>query len=171
MKRIRYNAFETNSSSHHSLIIKKPGIMRYGYLKPNRDDNLIHISFGDFGWGIERYYDAATKLSYAATMVAETEKYWSEDEFYETAGMKAINELIKEKCNCDGVAIDFPYFHMESYTWNNTTHHYMSHDGYIDHQSHEDYSSLQEFLDDWDITLERFIFDDNVCLLIDNDNH
>ena len=171
MKRIRYNAFETNSSSHHSLIIKKPGTMHYGYLKPDTDDNLIHVRFGEFGWGIEIYDDPATKLSYAATMVAETEKFNSEDEFYETAGMRAINELIKEKCNCDGVVVDNPDFQMESYTWNNITHQYMSHDGYIDHQSCEGYSSLQDFLDDWDITLERFIFDNHVDLLIDNDNH
>jgi len=170
MKKIRYNAFESNSSSSHSLLIKKPRRMNYECIKAEPYDNLVHIEFGEFGWGIDTYYDAEIKLSYAATMVAETEEFNSEDEFYQTAGMKAINELVKEKCHCNGVVVDYPNFQIESYTWNGETKHYMSHNGYIDHQSC-DYKSLQDFLDAWGITLERFIFDDNVGLLIDNDNH
>lgn len=170
MKKIRYDAFESNSSSSHSLLIRKPGRMNYERIKAEPYDNLVHIEFGEFGWGIDTYYDTETKLSYAATMVAETEEFGSEDEFYKTAGMKAINELIQDKCHCNGVCVDYPNFQLESYTWNGETKHYLSHNGYIDHQS-SDYKSLQDFLNDWNITLERFIFDDNVGLLIDNDNH
>ena len=171
MKKIRYDAFENNSSSSHSLLIRKPGRMNYERIKAEPYDNIVHIGFGEFGWGIDTYYDAETKLSYAVTMVAETEEFNSENEFYETDGMKAINELIQDKCHCNGVCVDYPNFHTESYnTWDGKTRHYMSHNGYIDHQS-SDYDSLQDFLDTWDITLERFIFDNNVGLLIDNDNH
>ena len=171
MKIVRQCSFESNSSSSHSLLIRKPGMMCYNHIKAESYDRLVHIEFGEFGWGIDTYYGAMTKLSYAVTMVAETEKFNSEDEFYETAGMKAINELIRDKCHCNGVCVDYPNFQQESYTWNGEIKHYMSHNGYIDHQSCEYYDSLQDFLDDWDITLERFIFDDNVGLLIDNDNH
>jgi len=171
MKIVRQGAFESNSSSSHSLLIRRQGGMYYGDLQPKPYDRLVHTKFGEFGWGVDTYYSTATKLSYAVTMVAETEEFNSEDEFYETAGMKAINELIKDKCHCNGVCVDYPNFQSESYTWNGEIKHYMSHNGYIDHQSCECYNSLQDFLNDWDITLERFIFDDNVGLLIDNDNH
>ena len=171
MKRVRQGAFESNSSSSHSLLIRKPGKMYYRDLQPMGYDRLVHVEFGEFGWGVDTYYSTKTKLSYAVTMVAETEEFNSEDEFYETAGMKAINELIKDKCHCNGVCVDYPNFQPESYTWDGEIKHYMSHNGYIDHQSCECYNSLQDFLNDWDITLERFIFDDNVGLLIDNDNH
>jgi len=172
MKRLTRNtAFESNSSSSHSLLIRKPGVMCYNDIEAEPYDNLVHIEFGEFEWGIDTYYSAMTKLSYAVTMVAETEKCLSEDEFYQTDGMKAINELIQEKCHCNGVVIDYPNFQIGSYTWDGKTIYYMSHNGYIDHQSCECYDSLQDFLDDWNITLERFIFDDNVGLLIDNDNH
>lgn len=170
MKKIRYDAFENNSSSSHSLLIKKARRMNYERIKAEPYDNLVHIEFGEFGWGIDTYYDAETKLSYAVTMIAETEEFNSEDEFYQTAGMKAINELIQDKCHCNGVCVDYPNFQIESYTWDGETKYYMSHNGYIDHQSC-DYKSLQDFLNCWNITLERFIFDDNVGLLIDNDNH
>ena len=169
MKRIRQGAFESNSSSSHSLLIKKQGMMCYEDIQARSYDRLVHTKFGEFGWGIDTYYGATIKLSYAVTMVAETEKYSSEDEFYQTAGMKAINELIQDKCHCNGVVVDNPNFQPNSYNWNGKIEYYMSHNGYIDHQSC--YKSLQDFLDDWDITLERFIFDDNVGLLIDNDNH
>ena len=170
MKIVRQCSFESNSSSSHSLLIRKQGMMRYRDIQVRSYDRLVHTKFGEFGWGIDTYYGATIKLSYAVTMVAETEEFNSEDEFYQTAGMKAINELIQDKCHCNGVCVDYPNFQIESYTWNGETKHYMSHNGYIDHQS-SDYNSLQDFLDDWDITLERFIFDDNVGLLIDNDNH
>lgn len=167
-KQIRSGVFETNSSSTHSVTISN-------YLSDRltpREDNKVHSKFGEFGWEIESYNDAATKLSYALTMVIETEcRHDASVDFYNTEGFMAINELIKEKCNCDGVCVDS---NIEIRGWRNkdgSIHNYYYHDGYIDHQSCEDYSSLQDFLDDYSITLEEFIFSQEVWLNTDNDNH
>lgn len=173
MKRVeRQNIFETNSSSNHALLIRKNSDLFYDDFDLG-DDGFVHTEFGEFGWGIETIYDQPEKLSYAVTMVAETEKFLTEAEFYATDGMKAIDTLFREKIpGCQGVIVDKAHFAVKSYKdWKGVEHKYMTHSGYIDHQSTEGYHSLQDFLDDWGISLERFIFDENVGLLIDNDNH
>ena len=82
-----------------------------------------------------------------------------------TEGFKLIENVIKEYCDCDGLIIDSE---IKPSAWNEN---YIDHDGYIDHQSYEDYSNLQQFLDDWGITVEQFIFNSNTELIIDNDNN
>ena len=170
MKIIRENIFETNSSSMHSLIIGKNPNYFYEDLYPERD-GYVHSRFGEFGWGIDTYADPRTKLEYALTMIAETEAATSMEEFYQTDGMKMINELFcKVIHGCKGVIVD-GIFETETYTnYAGEIREYVDFDGYIDHQSCE-YDSLRDFLDDWGVDLERFIFDENVALHIDNDNH
>ena len=159
--KIRFG-FETDSSSSHSLSIKKDIGKRE---KLDVRDEEIYSHFGEFGWEWKKYSDPKTKLSYVLTMVAETEMYWRDKEnseralkiFEKTKGYHQIKELIKEKTGCDlmvllNVGSYYPF-------------------GYIDHQSSTDeYGSLQDFLDDWGITLERFIFDPNIVLRTGNDN-
>ena len=174
-KQIRRGVFETNSSSLHSLSIHRMGIytpIKYDDIQD--DDNMLHIKFGEFGWEYEKYSDSYHKLQYALTMVLETDARGAvcADDFYNTEGFKEINELIKEKFNCDGIVIE-DRFETNSYyraTWDDE-YVYLSCDGYIDHQSCEDYSSLQDFLNSYGITLEDFIFDPGIELIIDNDNH
>ena len=185
-KQIRNKVFETNSSSCHSLSINTNVTP---YLSPHlksaisKADNMLHIRFGEFGWGYDEYTNPYDKLQYALTMVLETEGRTADD-FYETEGFKAINELIKNFLSCDGIAIDSEitqktYYHhkwddknMEyiedrsrpPYTW-------LESDGYIDHQSHEDYDNLNDFLFDYSVSLFDFIFNPGIKLIIDNDNH
>ena len=168
---IRAGMFETNSSSCHSIMIPGTKSPEFNYDVFVNRDGYIHSSFGEFGWEIASHYSFNMKLSYALTMVAETEIY--DTEFYETEGFKAINNIIKEKTRAEGVIVDHPYFKREIWSDELTgrIHSWMSHDGYIDHQSCEDYNSLNDFLKDYDISLERFLFDDNVCVYTDNDNH
>ena len=185
-KQIRRGVFETNSSSMHSLSIHRMGIdtpIKYDDIQD--DDNMLHIKFGEFGWGYERYSDSYHKLQYALTMVFATDARDAvcADDFYNTEGFKVINELIKDKFNCDGIVIE-DRFEIHSYyrrKWDdekrrwvedkNDLYVYLTCDGYIDHQSCEDYSSLQDFLNSYGITLEDFIFDPGIELIIDNDNH
>ena len=172
MEIVRLSTYETNSSSCHSLIIPKESDFYFKDFKPDYD-GYIHTEFGEFGWGIDTSFWSHAKLSYAVTMVAETEGYSNESEFYETAGMKAINDLFRNEIpGCNGVLVDNPNICLKTYTsYDGKMSTYVDHDGYIDHQSCEDYSSLQDFLDDWGISLGRFIFDQNIGLHIDNDNH
>ena len=183
MKRvIRNNIWESNSSSTHSVSVSKYS-NKYWKISP-APDGYVHCSFGEFGWEVEDYCDPGMKLSYALTMVAETEcfkTHWNgatvdgfktEEEFYETDGFKLINECVKNVCNCDGVIVDNPGIKFREYETNSgKMSGYVEHYGYIDHQSYENYNNLQEFLDDYGVDIEHFIFDKSVVLHTDNDNH
>ena len=166
MKTIRLNCFETNSSSSHSLCIKARNELRDSYLTVDDIDNHVHVEFGEFGWGYYKTSDQYDKLSYLITMVVETESNdcKSIQDFYKTEGFNSINEIIKEYCKCDGIIIDSIFVPA---SWNEN---YLDHDGYIDHQSCC-YNNLQEFLDDWGVTIQQFIFNSDIILIIDNDNH
>ena len=111
------------------------------------------------------------KLQYIITMLAETEcrNIDTVDELFETEGFKLVNDAVAEYCHCDGIWINGD-MKMKCYEWDNATHVYFSHDGYIDHQSC-DYNSVQDFLDDYNVDVTQFIFNDNVVVITDNDNH
>lgn len=179
-QQIRYKVFESNSSSCHSISIRRePTTYDYDSLKQyiDQEDNKIHIPFGEFGWGVESYNDSYTKLQYALTMVVEGECYDVEDGtdpeeyFYNTKGFKLINELIKLNCNCGGCVIENPGFYLSDRETdrNGRIYRYVYHNGYIDHQSV--YESLDKFINYECDSLEGFIFDTTVYLNIDNDNH
>ena len=190
MKRqIRYEAWETNSSSTHSVSADRRKPLEYNYdalkkyINNESYDRKLHITFGEFGWERREYTDAYTKLQYALTMVLETEMRGNakalldknvnpEKYFYSTEGFQAINDLIREKCDCDGVIIDDPGFELGDVykCYDGSLRRYFDHNGYIDHQSCETYNDLKEFLNDYDINLEEFIFSENVELETSNDN-
>lgn len=167
MKTIRNNVFETNSSSSHSLCIGANNELSPSYLSIDYVDNCIHVEFGKFGWGYETTTDQYDKLSYLVTMLVETEGKLCKSMFdlRNTEGFKSIEKIIKEYCNCDGIIIDSE---IGPASWNEK---YTEHDGYIDHQSCEDYRSVQDFLNDYGITVEQFVFNSDINLIIDNDNH
>lgn len=171
-RKIRYGMWETNSSSCHSVCISKHKLMNFAMPTPDPSDNFLHVTFGEFGWEVHEYNDPLTKLKYALTMVAMVENPKNEDEFYETEGFKAIDEVVKNKLNCNGVVVedDFAIQRWES-TRTGKYYEELEIDGYIDHQSCEDYNSLQDFLNDYDVTLEDFIFNSDVILKTDNDNY
>lgn len=160
MIKIREQVFETNSSSAHSVYVRwsDNAVFEYDSIMSCVDKylNELEIELGCFGWDIYSYSDAYTKLQYALTMVYETEVPFIEGKdqsaFYETDGYNEILSLIHDKCGVNKISIK-------------------SFDGYIDHQSYEDYNSLNDFLNDYGVTLEEFIFCPNVILHTDNDNH
>ena len=117
----------------------------------------------EFGWGVEYYIDSYSKFSYLLCMLGSVNNIytWCESfdnyddfrsQFERTSEWDELNNFIISHLGCDGIYID-------------------SFEGYIDHQSHEYYNSVQEFLDDYEVSMEDFVFNDNVKLIIDNDNH
>lgn len=61
---IRKGVFETNSSSMHSITIgDKNGVLEHVPLDPDNITLTIDCSI-DFGWGIEDYSDAISKMAY-----------------------------------------------------------------------------------------------------------
>lgn len=181
MIQTRNKIFETNSSSSHSVTIN--GIKNeYNYkdLESMVDpaDHYIHIEFGKFGWGYDEYVYPYTKLQYILTMIMEIRgnELDTFDDFYNLDEFILVESIVTEHTEgCKGICIANDGFERNSYEsededGNPVTKYWNSFNGYIDHQSCE-YSSLAEFLESWDTNIEDFIFNENVMLVIDNDNH
>jgi len=163
MKRvIRNGVYETNSSSCHTVSIR-------GKWKDNGYTvigNIISVYMDEYGWNGDPCDSFISKLSYALCMVLMTEypgfSHW--DEYFEVNqevlegldGYKLLLDAINNHGSCQKIVIKkrrsfYPY-------------------GYIDHQSCEHYKSLSDFLNDWNVDAERFLFDDDVVVWIGNDN-
>lgn len=162
MKQIRHSVFETNSSSTHSVCIHRNRIEQNTMVV--RDDGYIHATLGEFGWEVKDYYSQEEKLSYLLTMAAhknglsidyygnEEENQKEIDALQETEDFKHISSEVAKHAGCNGVVIDYST-------------------GYIDHQSHEDYCSMGDFLNDYGVSILEFIFGSGVVVHTDNDNH
>ena len=174
MKAIRHSVFETNSSSTHSVTIPTTVTRNMFYLPtslwPDLLDNKVHVSLGEFGWGYDKYTNPFDKLSYLCTMLVETEgrNVPTREELYETEGFRNLNETISQYCNCKGIEI---ISKLETRKWREDGQLYLSHYGYIDHQSCESYRTLQDFLDHYRVSIKDFVFNSGIALIIDNDNH
>lgn len=162
MKQIRRGVFETNSSSTHSVTVDHSKGLSPNYLYVS-EDGYIHVEFGEFGWEIWDYTDQESRLSYLLTMARYlngcNEAYWGDEtneadieNFIETHDFERINEVVAECAGCKGLWLE-------------------PSDGYIDHQSREDYSTLDDFLREYDTDIKEFIFGAGVTLRTDNDNH
>lgn len=161
-KVIRHSCFESNSSSNHTLSF----ISNY-YSSKKLSHGIIKIYLGEYGWSGSPCCDFEDKLSYAMSMVLNTEypKFNPYDEYFivdqdvleSLEGYRILLNAINLHIKCDQIVIKR---HNSCYPY-----------GYIDHQSHENYGSLKEFFDDWNVDAERFLFDDGVSVIIDNDNH
>lgn len=156
MKQIRRNVFETNSSSTHSITIRHDELEQ-NYMKIH-DDGYIHTQLREFGWEIEDYESQEDRLSYLLTMLAEKNglSTWlrtcETDELMNTQDFKRISKEIGEYADCSGVIVD-------------------PSEGYIDHQSHEDYQTFQEFLDEYGTDAVEFVYGRGNIVHTDNDNH
>lgn len=164
-KKIRKGIFETNSSSSHSLSVSR--MQNYDYTSLRQLiglDRTLHIYPKDFEWEIYEYSLPYIKIQYALAMINMTEVEdrgkSSVNDIYETEGFKLLKSAIMENIpECKDVVVE-----ANNDTWGNPF-------GHIDHQSCECYESLQHFLNDYDVTLEEFIFSTGVILKTDNDNH
>ena len=162
MKQIRRGVFETNSSSTHSVTIDHSKGLSTNYLYVS-EDGYVHAEFGEFGWEVWNYTDQETRLSYLLTMArclngcneSCYDDVTNEEDiknFIETRDFDRINEVVAEYANCKGLWLD-------------------PSDGYIDHQSREDYRTLDDFLHEYNTDIKEFIFGAGVTLHTDNDNH
>lgn len=162
MKQIRRNVFETNSSSTHSMVIRHNGLENNKM--PIDEDGYIHTQMGEFGWEVVNYTEQSDRLSYLVTMFGVKngmEGWWRDndssieekvDALMENPWFKEFSEEIARHAHCKGLIID-------------------PSDGYIDHQSHDSYRSVDEFLDDWGTDAVEFVFGAGNIVHTDNDNH
>ena len=181
MRSIRNNVFETNSSSTHSLSIKRNKTGKYDYNLNMNNMGKIPLIFGrnsDFGWGEAVYNDSYTKLNYLACMAFECHcqllarnKRELIKNMEDVLKIKDIQKLANElKKNVKGFTgftlnkVDFGAFQGGNYAG------VLYLVNSIDHQSWEDYKSIDDFLKRYKITLENFLFNPSVKLVIGNDN-
>lgn len=190
--KIREGIFETNSSSTHSVTLRR------SIDSPQKEiivdsDNYVHVKFADFGWGYERISDSYIKLQYLLTLAWNCNQDKIEEEyapfekdkdyinlFYELDDFQNINEAVKLHCNCDGIIMDSKLtiydseYYSDEYKYKylciNNEYNYDCHG--IDHQSYEDYNCINDFLNSYNMSsIDEFIFDDNRILVLDNDNN
>jgi hypothetical protein len=146
MKVIRRSVFETNSSSTHALAIKG------GDYKSDRlvvEDSVCRIFPGEFGWGPETHWDAATKAAYCLTH-AKSQGDGAHEAMLRIAIQKVTGAASVEFCQSPS----------EFYEW-----------GYIDHQSIEDNGGVGAEIWESPESIRDFIFNPSSFLVIDNDNH
>ena len=175
-KVIRNSIFETNSSSVHTLILRKEPSNRY-LEKEDRDnylyDGKIEIFLGQFSWGYDILSGFSEKASYLATMIAEKYK-WLEDretESYEYRAMDKIIEMTKEDPEWDDIvsAISSNFGIGSSDNIVLDCNYTDPADIYIDHQSW--YRSIYDFLEaNGGYSLSEYLFNEDIAVEIDNDN-
>lgn len=161
MRQIRHSVFETNSSSTHSITIKHKGLGNNSMKV--QDDGYIHTALGEFGWEIADYRSQEDRLSYLVTMLAEKHGFntiWCDDEtaaerisdLMKTKDFKQLSDEVGNYARCRGVIID-------------------NSQGYIDHQSHEYYNTLNDFLREYRTDIVEFVFGRGNIVHTDNDNY
>lgn len=154
MKQVRQSAFETNSSSSHSITIAA-GEYVPDLLYPD-EIGILEIHTGEFGWEAQDYFDAATKAAYCLTWLKEGHPNRTEEQMF-------IDVLIR---TTGALAVKFvPMFTPE------TKSQYDYHEwGYIDHQSGPGEGGALCAAWASEKTLQSFIFNPQSRLHTDNDN-
>lgn len=159
----RVGVFETNSSSSHSITLPKSEARLIGQLYVDAD-GICRIYPGEFGWGFDRFTDAATKASYALTWIKAMPVFDLEPLFGPQISVEMrLQNIIALRMSakvlfCPTRIRDLSGDYVDSW-------------GYIDHQSIEDQGGAASPLFQNDQLLERFIFDPQCVLTIDHDNY
>ena len=144
---IRYDIFETNSSSTHSLAVPK----KVEYIPSD-----IRFHFGDFGWELEDDIDPANYLyTGIVTGSQETrEKYLPK---------------LKEVMERNNIKAKYADYELSSYKWGDKVEYYVNSDyGYVDHG--ENLIQFLEWLFEDDDRVLRFISDGLVFTGNDNND-
>lgn len=142
---IRKGAFETNSSSTHSICISKEPV---GDVK----DRHIDFDIGEFGW----QFDTADTADYLYTAILCQENY--------------VELLDRLKTILDESGVHYTMKEPLDKTWKDDlgyVHHYLEY-GYVDHD--EDLRDfIEAVLSDKDL-LFRYLFDNDSVVYTGNDN-
>lgn len=147
MKTIRYNIFETNSSSTHSLAVPK----KVGHIPSD-----VRFHFGDFGWHLEDDIDPADYL-YTAIVTGSSE-----------IRNKYLPKL-KEVMERNNIKAKYADYELSSYKCGDNIEYYVdSNYGYVDHSC--ELESFLEWLFEDDNRVLRFISDGLVFTGNDNND-
>ena len=178
MKVIRNSIFETNSSSVHTLVLRKEPSNRYIGEKEDDKyrytlDGKVPVILSQFGWGYEIVIGFDRKVDYLATMIAEKYK-WIEDKETGSFDYRPLNKIIemtKEDPEWnDIVSVICDTLNLGSSECVELDCNYTDPcDFYIDHQSR--YPSIYDFLEaNGGYSLSDYLFNEDIAVEIDNDN-
>lgn len=156
---IRQSAFETNSSSTHSIVIAT-GSFIPDILRAN-ERGQVEIFPGEFGWEVENYNDAATKASYCLTWLLQSGGYNEEIEQITIRNLSAFTQDNQLRYNLER------FINLIAQETGHQVILHRSEWSYIDHQSHD----VCEEAFASDESLRNFIFNSASILYTDNDNH
>lgn len=180
MKTIRNNVFETNSSSTHSLIIKRNMKKEYDYkvVMSKRGELLLYyLQDKDFGWGPVQYNDCYTKLNYLACLALECWQYMHsyepEKQLKEPKEIHNLPDIKKLEKVCKKYIPGFTKFVLNPEGFDNFDTGELWLNFYhtsIDHYSYEEFRNINDFLKFHKISIENFLFNPCVVLDIYNDN-
>ena len=175
MKQIRYNTFETNSSSNHSLHMPETPPARNFTIIPD-EDGVITLRGGGYGHGGgEKYNDALTKANYIATGAIRGTNWGDEDDEHGDISeedlpylAQCLIQAVREHTGAKKVVIDLrpdAYIdHQSGGAWNTL----FKHTGKTYTNSWGDTEHEYEELDSCDVErLKDFIFDSEAYLLSD----
>jgi len=164
-KLIRHSVFETNSSSCHSICVKKG--MELNNIPYVDTSGNIEIPSGEFGWEINSYDDFYSKAAYLAIYIRD----WSDNNLEKFKEL--FESIIKEFTGCETISYEDKFWDTEirEYEYEGTKRTYKSKlgEGYIDHQSVED--NDLDYLFDYIELMKVFLFSSQSVLHTDNDNH
>ena len=153
MRQVRRGVFETNSSSTHTITIKGENKLEKSEFSTDINGK-VRAKFGNYGWAFHPLETQAERLSYLLTMARIKtgcdEYIWGDGttkkdkrNFEVTREFQAISDAVARNTpDCTGIRID-----IDDYD-----------EGELDHQSHEEFNSLEEFLDHCGTTIDEFIF-------------
>jgi hypothetical protein len=153
-KQVRNGAFETNSSSTHSICIASGETT--DTLQKDDKYNAVIIESGEFGWEVEDYWDARSKAAYCYTYAVsrrDDSKAFSEDK-----NLYMLRKVISEH-----TGHDVKFEHEVNIENKDSWYPY----GYIDHQSMD----VPEEAFESEESLKQFIFNRRSILHTDNDNY
>ena len=176
---VRKSMFETNSSSVHTLVLRKEPSNRYIGEKEDDKyrytlDGKVPVFLSHFGWGYEIVIGFDRKVDYLATMIAEKYK-WIEDKETGSFEYRPLNKVIEMTTEDtewnDIVSVICSNLNIRSSECVELGCNYTDPaDVYIDHQSF--YSSIYDFLEaNGGYSLSDYLFNEDIAVEIDNDNN
>lgn len=104
---IRQSVFETNSSSSHSMTMKKGDLVDQPFTKEELRDGVVKIYVQEYGWEQYRYYNPKNKLSYLLTQITsgdlpDGDSHQITSSLIETNERFAmLSQIVKEYCGCE----------------------------------------------------------------------
>lgn len=158
----RHKAFETNSSSTHSVCVYGQGAEEEGFEKFDKH-HLHDIGSGEYGWEQETLYGFHNKLDYLHIYLDQTENMFERPAHIKNG--RALLQWLVDEFKARGKEI-----FLNEVIPNNQAHAYNWGKGYIDHQSCPSNTMETEVLSSQKALL-NFLFNDSCYFETDNDNH